>query len=43
MNASEKDLFVQLIEFRRDWNGYISPEDQKLYESIIEEKKDAIL
>lgn len=39
MTDSEKEAFIGGIEFARDWNFDIPPEDLRLYEKLIEERK----
>lgn len=38
MSDAEKEAFIGGIEFARDWNLYIPPEDMELYEKLIQER-----
>ena len=38
MTYREKEAFIGGIEFARDWNLDIPPDDLRLYERLIQEK-----
>lgn len=38
MNEAEKEAFIGGIEFARDWNFNIPPDDLLLYEKLIQER-----
>ena len=38
MTESEKEAFISGVEFARDWNLQIPPEDNAIYEKLIQER-----
>ena len=38
MTDREKEAFIGVIEFARDWNLDIPPDDLRLYERLIQER-----
>ena len=40
MSREEKDAFIEGIEFARDWGEPVPEEQMKLYESLIQERRD---
>jgi hypothetical protein len=40
MTESEKEAFIGGVEFARDWNFEIPPEDVLIYEKLIAEREE---